>query len=122
MKSIVSVLFTAICFSLSSQVVFSEQGFQVLVLRNHPLAKQANLQPEIGESYLLKAKGSFDPKVYNQIDQKYFKGSQYYSMINSGLKLPTWYGVELKSGMKTIVEPTWICKTKLPIVVYGMEV
>ncbi len=100
MKSIVSIFFIAFCFSLSSQVVFSEQGFQELVLRNHPLAKHANLQPEVGESYLLKAKGSFDPKVYNQIDQKYFKGSQYYSMINSGLKLPTWYGIELKSGLE----------------------
>jgi outer membrane protein TolC len=100
MRTVLSVLFIVFCFTLSSQVVFSEQGFQELVLRNHPLAKLANLQPEMGESNLLKAKGGFDPKVYNQIDQKYFKGSQYYSMINSGLKLPTWYGIELKSGLE----------------------
>jgi hypothetical protein len=89
MKLVLCILFIAFCNSLSSQVVFTEQGFQELVLRNHPLAKQANLQPEVGESNLLKAKGGFDPKVYNQTDQKYFKGSQYYSLINSGLKLPT---------------------------------
>jgi len=100
MKSVISILFAFYCLTLSGQIVFSEEGFSELVKRNHPLAKQANLQPEIGESVLLKAKGGFDPKIYNQIDQKYFKGSQYYSMINSGLKLPTWYGIELKSGLE----------------------
>jgi len=93
------------CYLLSSslfaQVIISENDFRNIVLKNHPLAKQANLQPEIGDAYLLKAKGGFDPKVYHQTDQKYFNGYQYYSLINSGMKLPTWYGIELKSGFES---------------------
>ena len=33
------------------------------VLRNHPIAVQADLQTEIGEANLLAAKGGFDPKL-----------------------------------------------------------
>jgi len=89
------------CSFAFGQVTMSDSAFYEVLLKNHPLAKQANLAPLFGKSYVLKARGSFDPKAYNQTEQKYFGGSQYYSLINSGLKVPTWFGVEVKSGFES---------------------
>ncbi len=101
MKHIVYSLLT-ICFMQSafSQTMFSEERFYALVIQNHPLAKQADLKIQFGEKSVLKARGGFDPKLYNQLNQKYYAGSQYYSFLNAGLKIPTWYGIEVKSGFE----------------------
>jgi len=84
-----------------SQIEFSDKQFYEIVCNNHPLAKQANLKAIMGEKSILKAKGGFDPKIYNQIDQKYYNSSQYYNLIHAGLKIPTWYGIEVKTGFES---------------------
>lgn len=83
-----------------TQRTFSVESFYSLVLKNHPLAKKATLQPRYGNFSVLKAKGGFDPKLSNDLTQKYFNGSQYYSYLNAGLKVPTWFGVEVKTGLE----------------------
>ena len=65
---------------------------------HHPFAKQANLQIEMGDAEVLGARGSFDPQLYADIAQKYFKGDQYYSLMNGGIKIPTWFGVDFYAG------------------------
>jgi outer membrane protein TolC len=85
---------------LSSQKTFSDDLFYQLVVKNHPLSKQANLELEYGRVSVLKAKGGFDPKVFNNLNQKYYNSSQYYSLLDAGLKVPTWYGLELKTGFE----------------------
>ncbi|MEX1191882.1 MAG: TolC family protein [Brumimicrobium sp.] len=74
--------------------------FMTIVKKNHPLAKKADLRNAFGEAELLKSKGGFDPKAYSNIGQKYFNDNQYYSLIDAGLKVPTWYGIELYSGFE----------------------
>jgi outer membrane protein TolC len=101
MKKVLIIVILAFGSFSFGQITMSDSSFYEVLLRNHPLAKQANLVPLFGESYVLKAKGSFDPKAYNQTEQKYYSGSQYYSLINSGLKVPTWFGIELKSGFES---------------------
>lgn len=102
MRGIIAIVI--VCLSMNvgfSQLTFSDQRFYELVVNNHPLAKQANLKPAIGKYSVLKAKGGFDPKLDNQINQKYYDGTNYYSYLNAGLKIPTWYGIEVKSGFET---------------------
>lgn len=72
--------------------------FMTIVRTNHPVAKQAELEVLRGEANLLKSQGLFDPQAFTKVSQKYFDGTQYYSNIDGGLRLPTWFGVELKSG------------------------
>ena len=62
------------------------------------MAKQAQNIAELGEAYLLKARGSFDPKLGGNMNQKYFKDERYYSILNAGLKVPTWYGISFQGG------------------------
>ena len=85
---------------LYAQITFSDDLFYQLVVKNHPLSKQANLELEYGRVSVLKAKGGFDPKVFNSLNQKYYNSKQYYSLLDAGLKVPTWYGLELKTGFE----------------------
>ncbi len=81
-----------------SLTVFSFSDFLEFVKQNHPVAKQAKLLPKAGQAGILNARGAFDPSAFTNIDQKYFDEKKYFSLINSGFKIPTWYGVELKGG------------------------
>jgi outer membrane protein TolC len=69
-----------------------------LVKANHPLVRQANLLNSEADAYVLKARGSFDPKLDATFDQKSFDGKDYFSVGQTELKIPTWYGIELKAG------------------------
>jgi outer membrane protein TolC len=76
----------------------SFNDYFTIVKENHPVAKQAFLQAQMGDAKVLEAKGSFDPVIGTDVNQKYFSGSKYYSILNAGLKIPTWFGIEVYSG------------------------
>lgn len=78
-----------------SSEVLSFQQFMALVKAHHPVALQAEIKLEEGEASVLRSRGAFDPKLFTDVSQKYFDGSDYYSVIQGGLKLPTWFGIEL---------------------------
>jgi outer membrane protein TolC len=78
--------------------VFSLQNFLQLIADNHPSVKQANLLNRVAEAELLAAKGGFDPKVYGDFEQKFFNKKTYFNVGEAGVKVPTWYGVEVKSS------------------------
>ncbi|MGI0107462.1 TolC family protein [Salinimicrobium sp. WS361] len=80
--------------------VLSYPEFLAYVKQYHPMVRQANLQLEMGEAELLKARGAFDPKLEIDYSRKEFKGTEYYDLLNSTFKIPTWYGVELKAGFE----------------------
>ena len=98
MRPLLFLFIMYVNFIAISQHVLSDNLFNEIVLRNHPLAKQAELAPRFGQATIMKAKGNFDPKLSFGNEQKYYNGYQYYSMMNTGLKVPTWYGLELKTG------------------------
>ncbi len=75
-------------------------SFITIVRENHPVAMQADLQKANGEATVLQAKGNFDPYISNTTGQKYFNGDKYYSLINGGLTIPTWFGIEIKAGLE----------------------
>ena len=94
------------CFlvtSLGAQDSIQKLGFSdymTIVKNNHPLAKQANLKKEFAAAELMRSRGGFDPMAYGDVNQKYFSDEQYYSLIDAGLKVPTWFGIELYSGFE----------------------
>ncbi|AWK07555.1 transporter [Flavobacterium crocinum] len=97
-----SFLFLLSFSSLQSQnfneeeLSFSE--FLGYVKKYHPLVKQANLEVTNAQAKLMAARGGFDPKIEVDYNKKEFKGTEYYSLLNSSFKIPTWYGVEIKAG------------------------
>jgi outer membrane protein TolC len=107
MKRII-LLFLLCNFAVNSQTinpkenaldkVFSFNEFLGYVKKFHPLVKNADLVISAAQANLMMARGGFDPKIEVDFDQKQFKNKEYYSILNSSFKIPTWYGVEIKAG------------------------
>lgn len=100
MKSILTG-FLLLGFSVWSQNTSKEltyNEFLGYVKKYHPLVKSANLEINQAQANLMMARGGFDPKIEVDFEQKKFKDNQYYSILNSSFKIPTWYGVEIKAG------------------------
>lgn len=68
------------------------------VKKYHPLVKNANLEISKAQANLMMARGGFDPKLQLDYNKKQFQGTEYYSIMNSSFKIPTWYGIDIKAG------------------------
>lgn len=64
----------------------------------HPLVRQANLEVNQAQAGIIAARGGFDPKIEVDYENKQFKSTEYFSLLNSTFKIPTWYGIEIKAG------------------------
>jgi len=82
--------------TLPQELSYNE--FLGYVKKFHPLVKSANLEIGEAQANLMMARGGFDPKIEIDFEQKKFKDSEYYSLLNSSFKIPTWYGIEIKAG------------------------
>src|SRR6478609_5855892 len=80
----------------SEQFTYNE--FLGYVKKFHPMVKNANLEVSKSQANLMTARGAFDPKIEVDYDKKQFKDKEYYSILNSSFKIPTWYGIELKAS------------------------
>ena len=78
----------------------SYNEFLGFVKKYHPMVKRANLELSKAQADLMVARGGFDPKIEVDFSQKKFKDKEYYSLLNSSFKIPTWYGIELKAGFE----------------------
>lgn len=92
-----AAFFCAKAFSQQNEVLpYSE--YLGYVKKYHPKVQQANLEVSKAEAGLMAARGAFDPKLEVDFDKKQFKDKEYYSILNSSFKIPTWYGIEVKAG------------------------
>ncbi|MFN6114645.1 MAG: TolC family protein [Flavobacteriales bacterium] len=81
-------------------VVLTREAFVRLVLENHPMARQAALRPELGAMAVRSARGGFDPMATVDYDEKLYDDKTYFQLFDAGLKVPTWFGVELFAGFQ----------------------
>ena len=77
--------------------------FLTMVLKNHPIAKQSDLQIKIANAELLAARGNFDPTLNFNIDQKKIAGVDYFNYTNSEITIPTWMGIKINGGFENNV-------------------
>lgn len=92
-------LLTAQSFGqIQNATEFSYNEYLGYVKKFHPLVKSANLQISQSQAELMKARGAFDPKIEVDFEQKQFKNTDYYSILNSSFKIPVWYGIDIKAG------------------------
>lgn len=89
--------------------VLSEDAFVQIVRSYHPVAKQAQLLVDRARADLIASRAGFDPQFYVYSDRKTFDGKVYYDYTNPELKIPTWFGIDLKAGLEenlgTLVDP-----------------
>ncbi len=77
---------------------FRLTSFYEIIFKNHPIAKQANLMPEIAKQELRMARGTFDPKIGADFLQKQYNDKDYYNNLDAYLKVPVWTNTDLKVG------------------------
>jgi len=86
--------------SMDARKVLSEEAFISIVKTFHPVIRQADIAVKIATAEITVARGAFDPAAYLHNDQKTFDGKNYYNYTNPELKIPTWYGIEVKAGFE----------------------
>ena len=88
---------------LTESKTMASGDFFRLILKNHPVARQAALLTQQAKSEIRLARGEFDPKLeafYENkqlFDEKKTEQVDYYHHWESALKIPLWIG-ELKGG------------------------
>ncbi len=86
---------------LDDSLLLTYTDFLGVVLENHPIAKQAALRGQTGAQYLRVARGAFDPYLAAGYDAKQFAGKNYWQVLESSVRIPTWFGTELYAGFNS---------------------
>jgi len=76
--------------------VFSLEKYLDWVRQYHPVMQQASLLENQAEASVLEARGSLDPKWFGTYEDKSFDQKNYFRVGQAGLKIPTWWGVDVK--------------------------
>ena len=116
-KSIIlSLLFFCSFFTVSAQQpdTLTWNQYKEIIKAYHPVAMQANLVGSLAKARMKQAWGNFDPKLSTNFDEKVYDGTEYYQFLTPEVKLPLWYGLELK-GNYTQAEGVFLNpESKLP--------
>lgn len=96
-----------VCFSLiyflssnAQEKVLSLENTLDIIRKYHPVAKQSLLVVDMAEANLQASRGAFDPSFYSRNERKTFDGKNYYNYSNPELKIPTWFGINVKAGFE----------------------
>lgn len=105
-SKIVQSIFLFLLCSLTTLPVQAQEKFLSLentldIIRNyHPVAKQSSLLVDMAEANLQASRGAFDPSFYSRNERKTFDNKNYYNYSNPELKIPTWFGINVKAGLE----------------------
>ena len=88
--------YTGTSQSIDTTAIFSMEKYLDWVRTYHPVIQQSNLLAKNADAFLMKARGGFDPKLYGEHEHKTFDEKNYFRVGQAGLKIPTWWGVDVK--------------------------
>jgi outer membrane protein TolC len=86
--------------AIAQESVLSFEEFMKMVKLYHPQSRKAEITKEIGELMVLQSRGGFDPLLYAKTMGKEFNQTNYYNILDGGIKIPTWFGIELYAGIE----------------------
>ncbi|MDI1353579.1 MAG: TolC family protein [bacterium] len=95
---IVLLLFIQLQLSYAQLSPLSYESFLANVMANHPLSKRAANTKEFGRLQNKAAKGNYDPQVVGDYSNKYYDGTNYYSVLNTELKQAVFTSQFVKVG------------------------
>ena len=94
-----------LALSADSTRELSQAEFLDLVSRYHPVARQAALNTERNRQEIRQARGAFDPGVSAKYYGKELKDKTYFHDWETALRIPTWFGVDVKAGWDRATGP-----------------
>ncbi|WP_235297402.1 TolC family protein [Portibacter marinus] len=97
-RIIISIMMVVSALHAQNERVLSISEYLGIVREHHPMIYKSELVRDFADANELMSRGSFDPKLGVTWDQKAFQEKNYYSIFNGGVKIPTWYAVDLKAG------------------------
>jgi outer membrane protein TolC len=100
MRQVLMVILTILSFSAYGQKQFSETDLIASVQKFHPVAKQALLDIRMAAANVTASRSHFDPVLNLNNSRKEFDGITYYDQQWGELKIPTWYGVDVYTGIE----------------------
>lgn len=86
----------------AQQKLFTEKELNSVIIKFHPVAKQAAIDVKIAKAEILSARGGFDPQFNSETARKEFGGISYYDHQTREIKIPAWYGIDLFAGREKI--------------------
>jgi outer membrane protein TolC len=96
----IGLFFLQSAIANDSTKMLSLNDFLQIVKQFHPVAKQANIQVDKANAGLTIARGSFDPLLGSSGSNKTFDGINYYQSNTTQISIPTWYGIEVTTGIE----------------------
>ena len=101
-KLSLSIVLSLFCLSWATaqEKLLSLENTLDIIRKYHPVAKQSLLLVDMAEANLQASRGAFDPSFYSRNERKTFDGKNYYNYSNPELKIPTWFGINLKAGFE----------------------
>lgn len=93
--------FSLLFSGLKSQTsVLTIDEFLAQLRQNHPISQSAALLSREAAAARLSAGGAFDPELYTDYEDKFFKKSDYWDIGEGGLRIPTIGGLEFGAGYR----------------------
>lgn len=80
--------------------VFRLADLLTYVTLRHPVARQAGLLPERARQEVRFARGLFDPAATSKYYGKTFGGKEYFHDWDTQLRVPLWFGADIKAGFE----------------------
>ena len=96
---VVWCLFSSVKTIAQQPTIYQLDTFIAQIKKNHPIAKQADIQVDKAAAELLSAKGSFDPTIALDASRKTFDSKNYYYYTNPELGIPLPIG-NIKTGLE----------------------
>ena len=96
-------IYTLLIISCTGNSYAQEKNLSIentldIVRKYHPVIKQSFLQNEMAKNELRASKGVFDPSIQINNEEKTYDNKLYYKYNTSELKIPLWYGIDIKAG------------------------
>lgn len=101
-RALTAILILITCVTSAQDTLSTDTSYLSLetvlkmTIAYHPVVKQANLWDDEAEARLREARGQLDPKLELDYDLKDFKDTEYYNLLRTTFKVPTWVGLDPK--------------------------
>lgn len=94
------LVYSQLAIASTADTLLSVTEYLQLVRSFHPIAKKAAIQVSQAGMQILQAKALFDPMLAAGTSNKTLGGTSYYNTQQLQLTIPTWYGIEFKTGLE----------------------
>jgi outer membrane protein TolC len=96
------LFYSSFAVSQKNSSSLNVEQFLEIVRQYHPVVKLSNIGIQKSDADITIARGAFNPIISNVISNKTFSNTPYYEFTNPNITIPTWYGIEISTGLENL--------------------